>query len=109
MSQVLDIFARAQRKVSSLHLSRLELKAFDLRMQQDAAQKDMENELDAFWTSFDKIFQPEDTIQYFDGWDLITAKYLYHTKWHVHVAKTSGGFSHSGIPICVTTDFEKIA
>lgn len=101
-----EIAARADRKVSAKSVADLDTIEWEFFRQKEKTKIAKEKALDEFWANFDKIFQPGDRIQWYNGWDLEVSTFKYHDKWHVNL-RTDDGVD-LGIPIIVDTDFEKI-
>lgn len=60
----------------------------------------------AFWANFSKVFQPGDTIRWFDGWDMRLGTYNYHSDWHIHLTTAEG--VNVGLPVVLDGLWEKV-
>lgn len=101
-----DFEQRLKNRVSAFSLGKAEDHLREMERLEREARKDRGEKQERFWWEFDRVFQPGDRIQWYNGWEMQTGTFRYHTDWHVYVRTDDG--VEIGLPVVVDTDYEKI-
>lgn len=73
----------------------------------EIAREDRDKQLQSFWDKVDALLTPGDTVEWYDGWGMVSGEYKGHSRWHIDTKTYSG--LNQGHPIIIDTEWEKIS